>query len=286
MNPSRPKRILGPWLVDALNVGQPRFLEGGIADVLGQPRKSPKMLRSSHYACVSANDQQTLALPNRASPWLCDAVRLDDSIAACRAFQTVLRSQEDLSMDDLGVFIRGYTRDSLSRVTYAGAIDPQNSEASECWKLPRERRDDFLRNDDPNFSFRSAVLSYLFRSDPNPKSTGPEASDELIHDLFIAHWEFAVGHDNPGDEQLAEEVLRRDLFGTFVHAYRLPLGMDQGIPLEIAIQRRTGLSGASPVSHLLNAIDQLLQHEAGTNARRNLNEWQRQISKKYPQKQP
>jgi hypothetical protein len=188
-------------------------------------------------------------------------------------------------MGHIGVFVRGYTRDSLSRVRYFGTIDPLNSEASECWKLPRERRADFLRNDDPNFSFRSAVLSYLFRSHSNTMSTGSVASDELIHDLFIAHWEFAVGHDCPGDEQLAEEVLRRDLFGTFVHAYRLPLGMDQGIPLEIAIQTRTGLSGTSPISHLLIAIDQLLKHEAETSARRNLNKWREFIVGKYPQKQ-
>jgi hypothetical protein len=125
----------------------------------------------------------------------------------------------------------------------------------------------------------------LFRSLPNTTSTRTEASDELIHDLFIAHWEFAVGHDCPGDEHLAEEVLRRDLFGTFVHAYRLPLGMDQGVPLEIAIQRRAGLHGTSPVPHLLIAIDQLLKHEAGTSARRNLNKWRQFIADKYPQEQ-
>ena len=87
-------------------------------------------------------------------------------------------------MDDLSVFVRGYTKDSLSRIRYAGILDPQNPETAECWKLPRERRDDFLENDDPNSSFRSAVRAYLFRPQPNTSSTGSEASDELIHDLL------------------------------------------------------------------------------------------------------
>jgi hypothetical protein len=187
-------------------------------------------------------------------------------------------------MDDIGVFVRGYTRDSLSRVRYAGSIDPQNSDESDHWKLPRERLADFLRNDDPNFPFRSAILSYLFGSYSSNRNTASEASDEFIRDLFIAHWEFAVGHDCSGDEELADEVLRRGLFGTFVHAYRLPLGMDQGVPLEIAINKRTMLSGTSPVSHLLLAIDELLKHEAGTSARRNLNKWRQFIAQRYPQK--
>jgi hypothetical protein len=183
-------------------------------------------------------------------------------------------------MDELAAFVRGYTRDSLSQVRYAGTIDPQNVEASECWKLPEGRRADFLRNDDPNRSFRSAVLSYLFRSHPNTMSTGSEASDELIHDLFIAHWEFAVGHDCPGDEQLAEEVLRRDLFGTFVHAYTLPLGMDQGIPLEIAITRKTSVNGTSPIPQLLLAVELLLKHEPRVSTHKHLEKWRQWLKEK------
>ena len=60
-------------------------------------------------------------------------------------------------MDDVDVFVRVYTRDSLARVRYAGSIDPQDPEGSDPWKLRRER--DLFRNDDPNFPFRSAVLS-------------------------------------------------------------------------------------------------------------------------------
>jgi DNA invertase Pin-like site-specific DNA recombinase len=36
------------------------------ADVFGQPRKPPKMFRAGLYARVSTNDQQTLAMQNRA----------------------------------------------------------------------------------------------------------------------------------------------------------------------------------------------------------------------------
>jgi hypothetical protein len=187
-------------------------------------------------------------------------------------------------MDDLGVFVRGYTRDSLSRVRYAGSVDPQNRLDSDHWKLPRERLADFLRNDDPNFLFRFAILSYLFGSYSNTRSTASEVSDELIHDLFVAHWDFAVGHDAPGHEALASEVLRRNLYGTFVHAYTVDLGMDQGIPLEIAIAEKTSVSGTSPIPQLLLAIDQLLKHEAGRSARRNLNKWRRYIARRYPQK--
>jgi hypothetical protein len=188
-------------------------------------------------------------------------------------------------MDDLEVFVRGYNRGLLSRVRYAGTIDPQKSDDPDYWEqLPTERRAHLL-NDDPNFSFRSTILDYLFGSCSSNKSAASEVSDELIHDLFVAHWEFAVGHDCPGHEELATEVLRRGLFETFAHAYRLPLGMDQGVPLEIAIGQKITLSGRSPVSQLLLAIDRLFEREAGTAARSNLTKWRHFIAQKYPQEQ-
>ena len=44
-------------------------------------------------------------------------------------------------MDNLAAFVRGYTRDSLPRIRYAGSIDPLNPEVSQ------DR--DFLQKDDP-----------------------------------------------------------------------------------------------------------------------------------------
>ena len=97
-------------------------------------------------------------------------------------------------------------------------------------------------------------------------------TDELLHDLFITHWEFAVGHDHAGSEGLATEVLRRQLYGTFVHAYTLPLGMDQGIPLEIAI-RNARSAGKPPTDELLLALESSLERETRTKAREHLEKW-------------
>jgi hypothetical protein len=52
-------------------------------------------------------------------------------------------------MDDLAAFVRGYTRDSLPRVRYAGSIDPQNPH------FPKDL--ETLRNDDPNDPFRTCL---------------------------------------------------------------------------------------------------------------------------------
>jgi len=165
-------------------------------------------------------------------------------------------------MEDVAAFVRKYTRDSLSRIRYAGSIDPLDP------KMVHDR--DFLRQDDPKLPFRTVVISHLFAP---PSFAGlATIGDELIHDLFVAHWEFAVGHDSLGHEGLALEVLRRRLYGTFVIAYTLPLGMDQGIPLEIAVGR-SKVSGKSPVPDLLLALESLLGKETRQRAKKHLQTW-------------
>jgi hypothetical protein len=57
--------------------------------------------------------------------------------------------------------------------------------------------------------------------------------------------------------------------------------MDHVIPLEIAIAKKTRAGETSPTSQLLLAMDQLLKHEAGTSACRNLNKWRQFIAQKY-----
>ena len=97
-------------------------------------------------------------------------------------------------------------------------------------------------------------------------------TDELLHHLLIPHWEFAGAHDHAGSEGLATEVLRRQLYGTFVHACTLPLGMDQGIPLEIAI-RNARSAGKPPTDELLRAQKSSLERETRTKAREHLEKW-------------
>jgi hypothetical protein len=172
-------------------------------------------------------------------------------------------------MEDIEVFVRGYTRDALPRIEYSGSIDPLEP------RIPQDR--DFLRQDDPNLPLRSAVISFLF-GPPHAKHTA--VADDLLHDLFVAHWKFAVSHDSVGHEALALEVLGRGLYGTFVNAYTLLLGMDQGCPLEAAISR-IGASGKSPVPELILALESLLETETHPRALEHLKKW-REWLKKQP----
>ena len=122
-------------------------------------------------------------------------------------------------MSDVSDFVGRYSQDSLHRIKYAGSIDPLDPVA----QMDR----DFLRKDDPNLPFRSEVIAFLFGSPSMAGRGAVSARDELVEDLFRAHWEFAVGHDCLGHEALATEILRRERYEAFVHAYTLSLGMDQ-----------------------------------------------------------
>jgi hypothetical protein len=165
-------------------------------------------------------------------------------------------------MEDVAAFVRQYTRDSQSRIRYAGSIDPLGP------KMVHDR--DFLREDDPNLPLRLDVISHLFG--PSLLARQATVGDELLEDLFVAHWEFAVGHDCAGHGELALEVLRRQLYGTFVIAYTLPLGMDQGVPLLEAVSRSKA-SGKSPVPGLLLALEAQLEKETRQRAKKHLQIW-------------
>jgi putative DNA-invertase from lambdoid prophage Rac len=67
MIPSWPKRIDGGHgRVTLRNAHKMGFSKAKSAHVFGQARKPMKMSRAGLYACVSTNDQQTLAMQNRA----------------------------------------------------------------------------------------------------------------------------------------------------------------------------------------------------------------------------
>lgn len=173
-------------------------------------------------------------------------------------------------MEDIADFVRGYTRDSLPRIECAGCIDPVDS------KGPVR---DVLRRNDPNLSFRSAVMSFLFRSQSSAGDIAVQCPDELLQDLFVADLNFAVCHNCCAHELLAREVLRRELYETFVYAYTLPLGMDQGLPLETAIGRNTRSIGGTPKPELLVALESVLERETRAEAREHLHKWRQWLKR-------
>jgi hypothetical protein len=167
---------------------------------------------------------------------------------------------------DLEQFIRDYTSESLVRIRYAGSTDP----------LEKPRRDP---SGDPNFPYRKEVIEYLVgphdHAGPPAEAQGhvQSAPDALLHDLFVAHWEFAVTHDHHGNYPLATEVLRRRLYRTFVHVYRLPLGMEQGVPLEAAISHAL-VTDEQLGTHFMTEIGSLVERETDPRALKNLTKWQ------------
>ena len=173
-------------------------------------------------------------------------------------------------MQDVDAFVQNYTAASRTHIAYAGTLDPL---------APLVAHDyDFLGKDDPNMAFRTSVIEYLFRETYWYDGLMPAASNELLHDLYVSEMDFAVNHFSSGPRELALEILRREMYETFSHAYTLRLGQDQGMPLSAALFRRTQECGSDePGRSVLVALDARLMTETDSRARANLQHWQRWV---------
>jgi hypothetical protein len=175
-------------------------------------------------------------------------------------------------MSEIADFVREYTAESLPRINYAGSGDPFDILA------PPEREP---LEDDPNLPLRTELIRYLASRDPASNTRYHEASDELIRDLFIAHWYFIVSHDQEGNLHLATEVLQRGLYSTFVQAFALPLGLAQRTPLDGAIGNMVTFGAGSPLPALLLALEDRLGQETNVGIRGRLVGWRLHLKNRF-----
>jgi len=169
-------------------------------------------------------------------------------------------------MKDVATFVQTYTAASRQFIVYAGSCDPLAD--------PVAPDLEFLRKDDPNCTFRDEVIKYLFPPKYWDDGLMHTVSDELLHDLHVANIEHAVGHCGDGRIEMALEILRRNMYETFVYAYALRLGQDQGMPLERAVfQCMRERENDAPARALLLALDARMTSEKDPRARANLEHW-------------
>jgi hypothetical protein len=167
-------------------------------------------------------------------------------------------SSEDSRIE---IFVSQYAAKLDSEIRFCGDPEPDS---------PGMRRP---RREEPTLALRQAVLEWLFDSPSERNRRSARASNVLLRDLFVAVWEYGVANEARVHEPLAREVLNRDLYEVVALAYRLPLGMDQGLPLHGELLRRSRRLGKSIAPDLARALDAVRSTEPRDHVRVRLSRW-------------
>lgn len=236
------------------------------AVLLSDPSAFPKPLEESSAAAFL----ETCERSKRATGEIAKSFPAFDPALAV-TLQGIEEFAESVNLDD---YIDHYRKQKMfAPIGYAGYIHP-------CYASDGSSGGD-TRSHDPYRALRDRVTASLL-SGPMGLSL---ATDELIADLFCASVQFGVAESRGIDERLAIETLRRKLYRPFVSAYQYPLGMDQGMPLELALQSRPNPQAG--VFGLLAAFEELAKgHAVTTREYANLAHWARVLSDRWSRPNP